>query len=575
MLQKAGGLFQLLAEADFGSGYGLKSLYYKSRTSNVADSGQIRLARADVINFRNQANDANLSLGVSSSDVLQFNGTDLQNAIVVTASRALVSDGSGLVSAATTTSTEIGYVNGVTSAIQTQLDGKTLKSTLTTKGDLYVATGSAAPARLGVGTNNQVLIADSAEPTGVKWGAVAGTGDVVGPASATDNGFVRFDGITGKLIKDSPATIVNADVNASAAIAYSKLNLSTSIVNADVSASAAIAYSKLNLATSIVNADISASAAIAFSKLAALTSANILVGSAGNVATSVAMSGDIGISNAGATSYVGIVPMNKGGTNKALTAAAGGVVYTDADSMEITSAGTSGQYLKSNGTSAPAFASFAAPTIQTFTSGTGTYTTPANVVWIKVKMVGGGGGGGGSGTTAGTAATAGGSTTFGTSLLTATGGAQGANSTDGANGGAGGTPTVNSPAVTIVAVNGARGTGGTTGAGASFYVVGQPGASSFFGGAGVGGTAGIPYSAGDAQPNSGSGGGGAAPPLTTGSRPGSPGGAGAYIEALISSPSSTYSYAVGAAGAGGAAGTSGGVGGNGGSGVIIVEEYYQ
>ena len=41
-----------------------------------------------------------------------------------TASRALVSDGSGIVSAATTTSAEIGYVNGVTSAIQTQINGK-------------------------------------------------------------------------------------------------------------------------------------------------------------------------------------------------------------------------------------------------------------------------------------------------------------------------------------------------------------------------------------------------------------------------------------------------------------------
>lgn len=41
-----------------------------------------------------------------------------------TASRALVSDGSGIVSAATTTSAEIGYVNGVTSAIQTQINAK-------------------------------------------------------------------------------------------------------------------------------------------------------------------------------------------------------------------------------------------------------------------------------------------------------------------------------------------------------------------------------------------------------------------------------------------------------------------
>ena len=72
-------------------------------------------------------------------------------------------------------------------------------------------------------------------------------------------------------------SIVNADVNASAAIAYSKLNLSGSIVNADVNASAAIAYSKLALTGSIVNADISGSAAVALSKLAAVTAGTVLV----------------------------------------------------------------------------------------------------------------------------------------------------------------------------------------------------------------------------------------------------------------------------------------------------------
>jgi len=72
------------------------------------------------------------------------------------------------------------------------------------------------------------------------------------------------------------------------------------IVNAHVDNAAAIAYSKLDLTTSIVNGDIAAAAAIAFSKLASLTSGNILVGSAGNVATSVAMSGDATIVASGA-----------------------------------------------------------------------------------------------------------------------------------------------------------------------------------------------------------------------------------------------------------------------------------
>lgn len=44
--------------------------------------------------------------------------------VALTASRAMVTDGSGNDSASATTATELGYVNGVTSAIQTQLDAK-------------------------------------------------------------------------------------------------------------------------------------------------------------------------------------------------------------------------------------------------------------------------------------------------------------------------------------------------------------------------------------------------------------------------------------------------------------------
>lgn len=45
----------------------------------------------------------------------------------LTASRALVSDGSGKVAVSDVTSTELGYLDGVTSAIQTQVDAKTSK----------------------------------------------------------------------------------------------------------------------------------------------------------------------------------------------------------------------------------------------------------------------------------------------------------------------------------------------------------------------------------------------------------------------------------------------------------------
>lgn len=203
------------------------------------------------------------------------------------------------------------------------------------------------------------------------------------------------------------------------------------------------------------------------------------------------------------------------------------------------------------------------PTIQKFTSGSGTYTTPANVRYIRVRMVGGGGGGAGSATTAGNdhgSGGTGGNTTFGTSLLVANGGGGGTGS---GVGGTGGTATVNSPAIGTGLDGGNGGNGGTTVAGNPQF--GDRGSSSFFGGASGSGR-------GASITNTGSGGNAAV--ANPSSFLGGSGGAGAYVEAIITSPSATYSYAVGAAGAGGTAGTGGNAGGAGGSGYIEVTEYY-
>jgi len=62
------------------------------------------------------------------------------------------------------------------------------------------------------------------------------------------------------------------------------------------------------------------------------------------------------------------VGLTYGGTGKALTASAGGIVYTDADSMEVLSAGTAGYVLTSGGASAP-----------TWTNATSSNTTSAIV----------------------------------------------------------------------------------------------------------------------------------------------------------------------------------------------------
>ncbi len=51
----------------------------------------------------------------------------------------------------------------------------------------------------------------------------------------------------------------------------------------------------------------------------------------------------------------GVLPMANGGTEKALTPTLGGVVYTDAASMEVLEPGTPGQVLQTNGAAAPTF----------------------------------------------------------------------------------------------------------------------------------------------------------------------------------------------------------------------------
>ena len=76
-LPKSGGSFTLTAEVDFGGLFGQKSLYYKSRGSNTATLGVVRLASGESIAWRNADNTQNLEFKVNNSNQLEFNGTPI------------------------------------------------------------------------------------------------------------------------------------------------------------------------------------------------------------------------------------------------------------------------------------------------------------------------------------------------------------------------------------------------------------------------------------------------------------------------------------------------------------------
>jgi hypothetical protein len=110
----------------------------------------------------------------------------------------------------TVSATELGYLDGVSSAIQTQLDAKTAKSTLTTTGDIYYASSANTPARLGIGSTGNVLTVASGIPS---WAAPAG-GKVLQVVQTTKlNTFstnsTSFTDITDLSVSITPASASN------------------------------------------------------------------------------------------------------------------------------------------------------------------------------------------------------------------------------------------------------------------------------------------------------------------------------------------------------------------------------
>lgn len=116
-----------------------------SRVSTNEDNiamldSDMEAAQGDITTLKSNVTTLTNALGSKQDKIVGGASTITDSNL--TASRALVSNSSGKVAASAVTATELGYLDGVTSAIQTQLDGKVSKTGDTMTGTLTVGSAS-------------------------------------------------------------------------------------------------------------------------------------------------------------------------------------------------------------------------------------------------------------------------------------------------------------------------------------------------------------------------------------------------------------------------------------------------
>ena len=137
-------------------------------TSVAGKTGAVTLAKGDVGlgNVDNTADSAKpVSVATQTALDLKANTSSLAQ-VATTGSYSNLLDKPTIPTAGTATGT---YAAGDDSRI----NGAVQKSVVIAKGDLLVATGSGTVNHLGVGSDGQVLSADSSQPQGVKWSSLS------------------------------------------------------------------------------------------------------------------------------------------------------------------------------------------------------------------------------------------------------------------------------------------------------------------------------------------------------------------------------------------------------------------
>jgi len=143
-------------------------------------SGQILAKNSNTdMDFVWIANDQGDITGITATSPLTGGGTSGAITVGIQASSTTQSGAVQLTDSTSSTSTTTAATPNAVKSAYDLGNGAVAKSTFTTKGDIVAATAASTVSRLGVGTNGQVLMADSTAATGLKWGTAGGGGKVL------------------------------------------------------------------------------------------------------------------------------------------------------------------------------------------------------------------------------------------------------------------------------------------------------------------------------------------------------------------------------------------------------------
>ena len=201
------------------------------RTITFPDATGTVALTSDIAELSQDAIDTALTAGTGITKTYNDGANTLTLAVDTTAIQARVTDVSD---------TEIGYLNGVTSAIQTQLDAKLASATASTTyaplasptftGTVTLPSGTVTSTMILDGTIATADIADSAVTSAKIADGTIVAGDIADGAITTAKildgtiatGDIADSAITSAKIAND--TIVDADINSAAAIAQSKIS---------------------------------------------------------------------------------------------------------------------------------------------------------------------------------------------------------------------------------------------------------------------------------------------------------------------------------------------------------------